>query len=365
LKAGVAGLFLSLVVAAPALAGPAVSLRVEGQQSTLLPRTPITLTDAPAPGNGCPADSAANAIEIGTQGNWDRQVFTQTILGEKHDFTNNDYWGIWVFRGGAYKVANGICTETLAAGEELLAAIQFSDPDTFENKLFPLWLTGVPSDAKPGVPFAVTVNRTACETSSCVPGEGHREPAAGATVTAGAATATADANGVATLTVNQRGPISVRATQADRIPAATQSSCVSDGSDGYCGYQIPTGPSGPGAGEPDTVKPTTAITGLRKRYKKGKGPRTLAAVITDAGGIADVKLAITRTRKGKCAGFGNTKGRFRKLKCGRRLLFSVGAKTDVSFLLPKRLGKGRYVFDVVATDTAGNRSELSQGFRVK
>ena len=48
-------------------------------------------------------------------------------------------------------------------------------------------------------------------------------------------------------------------------------------------------------------------------------------------------------------------GRFVKAKCGRHPRFGVGTDKTVSFLLPQRLGRGRYVFDVVATDAAGNR----------
>jgi hypothetical protein len=351
------------------VAGPAVNVRVEGQNATLLPRTPVTLTDAPEPNTGCPSNSASNAIEIATAGNWDRQPFITTILGETHDFSNNDYWNLWVFRGGAFKVGTGACDERLATGEELLVAFQVSGPaPDFSPTQYPLWVTGVPSTVKPGQSLPVSVHRAACETASCLPGEGHEVPAAGATVTAGGRTYTTGVDGVATVTFDTRGPVSVRAAQTNAIPSATASSCVTDGADGFCGYEIPTPPPGPGpAPAADITAPATTITGLRKRYKRGKGPRTLGATIDDGAGsgVGDVKLAITRVRDRKCAGFGNDKGRFRKIKCGRRLLFSVGPRNVVSFLLPARLGRGRYTFNVIADDKAGNRQEQFFTFRVK
>ena len=41
--------------------------------------------------------------------------------------------------------------------------------------------------------------------------------------------------------------------------------------------------------------------------------------------------------------------------------FSIGDRADWSYLLPKRLGKGRYVLDVIAVDKLGNRDALARG----
>src|SRR3954454_19160495 len=84
-----AGLLLALAPAT-ALAGPTVSVRVEGKDRTLLERTVVTLPDTPPPvtDDACPAGTAAAALEEATRGNWDRSSFTQVILGESHTFTN-------------------------------------------------------------------------------------------------------------------------------------------------------------------------------------------------------------------------------------------------------------------------------------
>ena len=53
--------------------------------------------------------------------------------------------------------------------------------------------------------------------------------------------------------------------------------------------------------------------------------------------------------------------RFRNSRCGRRVNFKIGDRADWSYLLPKRLGKGRYVLDAIAVDKAGNRDTLARG----
>ena len=41
--------------------------------------------------------------------------------------------------------------------------------------------------------------------------------------------------------------------------------------------------------------------------------------------------------------------------------FVIGDHHDWSYLLPKRLGKGRYVLDVIAIDKLGNRDRPVRG----
>ena len=119
---------LVIVPAAPALAGPTVSVRVEGQSATLLPATTVTLPDVKAAGNPCTdagaARSVAAAIEEATGGNWDRQGFTQTILGETHAFAASDYWAEWVND----KFGGGICSDVVQTGDRILMLVDVSGP---------------------------------------------------------------------------------------------------------------------------------------------------------------------------------------------------------------------------------------------
>lgn len=382
-RAGAAGVLLALGAAAPAAAAT-VDVRVEGQASTLLPLTTVTPPATSEPHTGCSADSAANALNTAVKGNWDGQPFTQTILGETHKFDNSDYWALWVFRGGRYQVANGICDEKLSAGEELLAAYQVSGPaPDYANVYFPMWLEGVPATVAPAQPFTVTVAQTACDTAGCLPGEGRRVVRSGATVTAGAVTATSGADGRATLSLNARGPVGLRATATGGTPTATKTVCVTDGADGYCGTSAPGAPpkpapggDGPPAigcqttgddglcGTPDRRPAHARITGIREqqKFRRAKAPREITATVDeDPSGLHMVKLALTRSHGGRCWALSRKRDAFRRARCGHHPLFRAADRAPLSYLLPGRLKPGRYVLDVVAIDGALNRDPLARG----
>ena len=77
------------------------------------------------------------------------------------------------------------------------------------------------------------------------------------------------------------------------------------------------------------------------------------AVLADAGARS--------SSGGRCQLYSPSKERFRRSRCGRRVNFSIGDRQDWSYLLPKRLGKGRYVLDAIAVDKLGNRDKLARG----
>ena len=74
-----------------------------------------------------------------------------------------------------------------------------------------------------------------------------------------------------------------------------------------------------------------------------------------------VKLRLTKRLGKKCWYFSGRMERFRGTKCGRGPYFTIGDRADWSYLLPSRLGKGRYVLDAIAIDGAGNRTPLARG----
>src|SRR3954452_7279847 len=84
---GLAAVALALAAFAPAAGAAAftATVRVEGQDATLLPTTTVTL-DTAAPksvhlaDNDCDGDTAAAALDQATKGNWDRTQFPKTIL---------------------------------------------------------------------------------------------------------------------------------------------------------------------------------------------------------------------------------------------------------------------------------------------
>src|SRR3712207_6905842 len=50
--------------------------------------------------------------------------------------------------------------------------------------------------------------------------------------------------------------------------------------------------------------------------------------------------------RGRCWYFSPKADTFVRTRCGRSFFFAIGDRAELSFLLPSRLGPGRYVFDV-------------------
>jgi hypothetical protein len=367
---------VALAVAAwPTAAGaaPTVTVRVEGSSATLLPPTTVTLglDDVTlADGSTCHGNTAAAALDKATAGNWDRMPFVSTILGESHNFVANDYWAEWV----SNRFGGGLCTDALNEGDELLMLADVADPD-FRPTVFPLVVGGVPATVAPGAPFTVTV--TQYRTTGTV-GTSTPESAGGATVVGGGASATTDATGHATLVLAGAGPTTLRAT-LEGSRSAPIPVCVTTGADGACGTStasagastcLTTGDDG-ACGTKDRRAPQGKILSIREgqRFGSGRGPRTLSGVVApDPSGLAAVRLRLTRNDGGRCATFDGRSERFATLKrCGasRGRWFSVGDREAWSYLLPARLGRGRYVLDVQARDRAGNVDSLLQRTRTR
>jgi hypothetical protein len=364
-------------LAAPALAaGPAdVTVRVEGAAATLVPRTTVHTDTTPIDKDGqaahtCTGTGPAGALEKATGGDWSGPWFdglgysVQTIRGETHAFPAPEYFALWINHRSA---SEGVCgtTNELQQGDDVLF---FVDRCTFDPQtsscttppVLPLGLTTARS-VTPGVPFTVAV----VEYSAT----GTPSPVAGATVTGGDAPATTDAAGQAAVTVSAGGPFGLRATKDNRAPSATESGCASTGSDGLCGNPAPELPvlcatSGQDGrcGSPDREAPAPAITGIAegRRFARAAGPRRLTATVAaDPSGLQVVKLRLTRTVGPHCTYYSGKSERFRRAPCGagRAPWFAVGDREQVDYLLPQRLGRGRYVLDVNAVDKAGNRDD--------
>jgi hypothetical protein len=355
LAAGLA--VVALAAAAPAaLAGPTVKVRVEGASGTLLERTTVTLPDTPPPVAGCPAGTAAAAIEVATGGNWDRASFTQTILGETHDFIpDNDFWAEWVDRGAGYQFGNGVCSDVLNSGDEVLMLVD--QPPYGEGSMaeVPLELHGANGVRGQGVSMLVTgAVITGFDSTGAAIVE-HR-PVSGATVSGGGVSAVTGSDGRATLTFAQTGPVTLKASKPDTVVSgATAIQIVAPGE--------PLPPSGGSATAPDRLAPLAKLLGIadHQTFAKGKGPRTLKASVSDVSGLAAVKLRLTRRTGGRCFYFSGRRQELERTRCGRGFFFRAGDGPNVSYLLPERLPRGRYVLDLGAVDRAGNRSALARG----
>jgi len=370
-------LFAFLGSPAAVLAAPTVTVRVEGESSTLLPRTTVTL-NAPEPVSGCPANSVAAAINLAVGGNWDHGEaggssgdFTQTILGETHAFTHaGDTWAEWV----NYKWGGGICTDLLSEGDEVLMVADHEPEPTFAPTVWPLVVTGAPSSVQVGVPFTVHVSEIRTPPGTFAePGQGTPTSVAGAAVSGtGATGGMSDASGTVTVTLSSSGSFTLRASKAGDAPSATFVVCAHNGNDGSCGTQITTGSSHSqsSAGVSSNVIPYKGPYALVPHlgslidghvYTHAHAPRILSGSVLGHTTISSISLTLRREYRHHCYAFDGVSARFVRARCGTGNLFKVSGNGLFSYLLPSALAPGRYVLDIQATDAAGNRTTLARG----
>jgi hypothetical protein len=366
--ATLAGALLATTGAATALAGPTVSVRVEGESTTLLPRTTVTLS-APEPVNGCAANSVAAAINLAVGGNWDHGEFTKTILGETHEFLHEgDTWAEWV----DYKWGNGICSDMLNEGDEVLMIADHEPEPTFAPTRWPLIVTAVPAAASVGVPFTVHVSEVRTREGTFPnAGEGTPTPVAGATIEgAGVSSTTSDASGSATVTLTGAGSTTLRAVLSRDAPSATFSVCVHNGNDGNCGTPAQSGSSTTTTSTGAVVAPYKGPFAIVAKasdvlddhvYTPSNSPRVLSGTVAAHAPVASVSLRLRRSYRGRCWAYNGVSERFVHVRCGRGSFFSVSKTPSFSYLLPGALARGRYVLDIEATDVAGNRTSLARG----
>ncbi len=257
------------------------------------------------------------------------------------------------YKNGRFASVGG-CADPVVTGDSVLYA--YSDgTETL------LGLSG-PATARPGASVTLTVS----------------DLGAPATRIAGASVgpAVSSAGGAVTVGPLAAGPTTFKATKTGAIRSNALTVCATDGSDGFCGTTKP-GPPAPAllpgppcatsgrdglCGSPDSTPPSATVRGLREqaRFRRGNAPRTLTGTVqTDASGLTDVRLRLTRTVGPRCAYYSGRFERFlRTTVCGARgpRFFSIGSKSDWSYLLPADLPRGRYVLDVQAVDRAGNSS---------
>ena len=372
------GLLLALG-ASPAYAAK-VSVEVEGLSVT----APPTVVDTPGTvaknGRNCPnGANIIGATDAFTKGDWDGSVDAVTrILSEDHPFAPNTPG--WTFMINGDLPSGFGCTATVKDGDKLLWYVSagsphYRAPTGYSDPV----LLDAPTAAEPGQAFTVTVTDTTINYDPADPYDTpqgvSKAPSSGATVTGGTGPVTTGADGKASVTV-PGGPYTLVATKGNRAPARI-AGCATNGHDGFCGTTdtptkappplcTTTGDDGL-CGSPDHRAPAARLTGIPegKHYNKGQGPRQLSGRVgDDPSGLAAVRLRLTRNDRSHCSTYDGKSERWKTLRrCGaiRGTWFSVGAKPDVTYLLPARLPRGRYVLDLEATDKAGNKAALARG----
>jgi hypothetical protein len=363
---------LGLIGAAPAAAAPVtVDLRIEGADRTLF-EGPVTVdvrtfrftgesvehrcdgtadenggpSPVPAPTRAAAVAEAAERTPFAIRGQWFSSFGSPSfdeVAGEDVRYDPATFRYLAEYKNDQFS-SLGSCGDPVQSGDDVL----FAYADGSERLLA---LSG-PASARPDQ--AVSVKVTDAATGAPVEGAsvGDRFTAADGTAVVGP--------------FSQRGANDLKASKPGTIRSNRVRVCVTDGADGSCGTTVPgaapTTPAPPAAA--DSLAPASLVRGIRdgQRFSRRRAPRVLrGAVSQDPSGLRAVKLSLTRSGDGKCAWWSSTRERFRGTQCGRRAYFRIGDQPDWSYLLPRRLGRGRYVLDVVAIDKAGNREALARG----
>jgi len=227
-------------MALPALAqATTVTVRVVGRSAELLAATSVTLGEGGRDALGwngeamphrCPNDTAYQALELAVRGEWDRELFAATVLGERHTFSpNEEYWipydrnitsELWHY------AEYGLCELHMPNGSTLLLQAGRSGPEpTFIPDSAPLELERVtPREGKILVGGRLTVHATRWKPIDIFGLEeagGHftilpspPRDAVGYTVSGTETSVRTDESGNATLTLNRAGRFRIQASMA-------------------------------------------------------------------------------------------------------------------------------------------------------
>jgi hypothetical protein len=243
----------------------------------------------------------------------------------------------------------GGCQVSLAPGSEVLWAYNYA------NLKHLLSLSG-PSRVTVGVPF--TVHVVDGQTGEPISGAAIGELVSGVTNTI-SSSPTTNAAGNATVTLTQGGTVTFKATQSESV--RSNGLAVSAGNVACaCALIVPLPTPKPAL--PDVAK----IAGVKNghAYSRRSAPRLLAGVVdVPVGGtLREVRISLQRRYRGRCFDFSGSRESFvRTKKCGSAVFFSVGGSESFSYLLPTRLPKGSYVYDIEAVDSAGESTKLVSG----
>jgi len=385
-----AGALLSLLaVCGAALAPPAVAaapatvtVRVlvptasGGYESpTSVTEVTTTTTEVTKNGGSCPGTSAGVALELATKGDWEGPWSSKyedyeliSIDGKSFPFEEsspaNYYWSFWLNNIYAEK---GVCEAELENGDQVLffpSCYGTGCPAAPE-----ILALEAPPTAEVGKPLTVTVNRFNAR--------GEHSPAAGVAVEGGDSAVETNLEGHAVVAFPGDDTYTLRAVgREEEEPKAVPGEalvCAHEGDDGTCGTPAPAGPSLPtaGSGTPVFAQPYTgpyeivaSLTGIPDGhvYPRGDAPRVLTGTVGSHASVTSMSLRLRRTYRGRCWAYNGFAARLERERCRRGGFFRIASGGDsFSYLLPSRLPPGRYVLDIEATDSAGDRAPLDRG----
>jgi hypothetical protein len=368
----------------PVARAATVTVRVEGLGgATLLSQTQVATTTAAVPveGGSCAGTSAGGALFDATHGSWKARLEPEGVEIDGIEGLNfpafkehgDAYWAFWLNNQFA---EHGACSEEVSNGADIVFAAQCIaiGPDCPSSMTAPdHFLTeSTPSSSSVNVGEPVSVKVGSISTALGTP-EGSLPP--GVTVSGGAVSVTPGAQGVATLTFATPGTYTLQARAPDSVPSDPRAVCVHNGNDGTCGTSAPGAPAGassPGTGGahpsallrytgPFAVVASQSGLGENRSYRHGSAPRLLAGSVSAHTSVLNVSISLRRSYHGRCWAYNGSSERLVRARCGRDALFAVSSSASFSYLLPFQLPRGRYVFDIEATDAWGNRTALARG----
>jgi hypothetical protein len=370
---------MALAVPSSALAsgGPAtVKVRVEGSGGqTLLAQTEVSTTAVPVPvqGGTCSGTSAGGALYDATQGSWNATLGPYGVEIDGLQGVNLPsfaegtyaYWSFWLNNEYA---PEGACGMEVGPGADIVFVLQCyasgpecpgaqSAPDHF------LTLTAPPTRVLlVGESVSATVGSL-----NTVSGSAESLPAQ-TLLTAASQSTTPDSTGKAALSFTAPGTYTIQAKAPDSVPSDPYLVCVHAPGDGGCGTSAASVPGGGVAGFQQRYSGPFALAARSSAprdghvYAHGHGPRLLSGTILSHEAVSSVSLELRRQSRGRCTSYDGTSERFLKARCGSGKAFEVAKSGSFSYLLPGALAPGRYVLDISAQDTAGNRTAPARGF---
>jgi hypothetical protein len=376
----VGALFCLLVPSSAVAAGaPAsVTVRVEGLTETKVPAMLVTTTTTPVVKDGkledsCPGTSAAGALQLATAGNWSGTWYggevgysVETIGGESHPFQSgskaNYYWSFWL--NNVFQTEHGVCGVEMGPGDQVLLFVECEGSECPPNPT-PLGIEA-PATANAGEAVTVTVKQYNLK--------GQASPAVGADVGGGGTGAVTDSQGHATLKFFGDATDTLKVSGAPEGPPAIRTEttiCVHEGNDGTCGT---TSPSKTPVQPPGSSIPPAPETGHNTLvadaggvldghvYSRHHAPRVLSGKVISKAPVASISIRLRRKWHGRCWAYNGALERFVKARCGHASFFSIPMTgSSFSYLLPSKLPPGRYVFDIEASDAAGDHTDLHRG----
>jgi hypothetical protein len=306
---------------------------------------------------------AALANGLAFNAEWSTKLgdFFVTQVGSDADETEEPY-DSWGYAVNDTTAPVGGCQIALAPGNEVLWAYNYF------NLHHLLDLTG-PTSVDVGTPFTVHVSDG--QTGKPIEHAAIGEMVDGVTTTIAGGVST-DANGNATVTVAHAGTVTLKATEAESVRSNGLSVCVHNGDDGTCGTTVLACPAdSSGCGPAKVVPPPVPLPDVARAsgvlnghvYSKRRAPRILGGSVEVPGGntLHAVRIALERRIHRHCFAFSGARGVFVRASCGKLRFFDVADTSSFSYLLPARLPKGSYVYDIEAVSDAGAITKLASG----